>query len=184
MGLPVETPSTHRDRTHLWVTFEREGRTVGRVVSSTGLVRWGSQVQGPPLETAARVLGSLLVALRLSRRFVSPKGPAVEFTYPVPDLDGREALFEPGETGARLRLRDGMVGVLRVGATQISVEDLGDWGLARGRAPVDSAHSADGGLDRVSGARHTFRVRPGPCGPRGSPFGPGAVPVSAGIAGP
>ncbi|MBE0618215.1 MAG: hypothetical protein IH608_09860, partial [Proteobacteria bacterium] len=42
MGLVAELSDREEERTHLWVTFERDGRALGRVVSAGGRVRWGS----------------------------------------------------------------------------------------------------------------------------------------------
>jgi TonB family protein len=57
----------------------------------------------------------------------------LEFTYPVPELTGWEELFSAARGGARLTLRPGMTGELRVGENWLPIEDLETWGLARGR---------------------------------------------------
>lgn len=41
MGLPAEAPERPEGQSCLWVTFEREGRVVGRVACPQGRVRWG-----------------------------------------------------------------------------------------------------------------------------------------------
>ncbi|HSH70211.1 MAG TPA: AgmX/PglI C-terminal domain-containing protein [Deferrisomatales bacterium] len=63
-------------------------------------------------------------------------GPAIglEFTYPVSELTGWEELFGAARVGARLPLRPGMTGELRVGDHWLPIEELEAWGLARGRS--------------------------------------------------
>jgi len=55
-----------------------------------------------------------------------------EFVYPVPGVDGAEALFLPRRGGARLVLSDEMKGGLWAGASGRPVEQLNAWGLVRG----------------------------------------------------
>ena len=58
----------------------------------------------------------------------------LEFTYPVPELTGWEELFGAARDGARLPLRPGMTGELRVGDRWLPIGELEAWGLARGRS--------------------------------------------------
>lgn len=57
----------------------------------------------------------------------------LEFTYPVPELTGWEELFGATRAGARLPLRPGLTGELRVGEHWLPLADVEAWGLARGR---------------------------------------------------
>ena len=62
-------------------------------------------------------------------------GPAIgiEFTFPVSEVKRWEELFRATRRGVRLPLREAMSGEVRVGDSWLRLEDLEEWGLARGR---------------------------------------------------
>ncbi len=134
MGLAAELTDRDEVRTHLWVTFEKEGRVVGRVVSADGRVRWGPGVG-------------------IEFTYPVPDGPPVEELFARgrggPRLRLREGMA--GEIAAGW-------------STRLSVEDLDALGIARGRRGrrwLPLSPQMQGQME-YRGFRISFRFGPAP----------------------
>jgi len=102
MALPVQAPRRAEDRSHLWVTFEKGGKVVGRVVTADGRVRWGPSVG---IEFAYPVPGVETREELFSR---GRRGPRLLL------VEGLSGEIAAGWSG------------------RLSVEDLDAWGIVRG----------------------------------------------------
>ncbi len=134
MAFPARASRQEEDRSHLWVTFERGGKVVGRTVVREGRVRWGPSVG---IEFAYPVPGVETREELFSR---GRRGPRL--------------LLHEGLSG---EIAAGWSG-------RLSIEDLEAWGIVkgrRGRQWVALSSGMEGRLE-YRGFRISFGFGPAP----------------------